>query len=356
MRLDAQRLDLIRGCAVQGLRRGDVLRDDLDHVHVGDELVQQPLQRDQRAGHRGHRARYLDAVPLRQLGQRGHERGQVQVLQVHGAVFGHNGVQIGQQRRIVGRIGLSAGESQQAVGERRRVLFGHGEDHLLEHRTGFGVEPAGHAQVDQDDLSAGDDDVAGMRIGVEEAVVEHLGGVVVDELGTDLLQVVSGGDQLFGVRDGDALHIVHHHHMLGAQIHVGFRAVHVDVGLAEAFELGQIAGLHEEVRLGFEGIPELLDHTAQVHHLRTGHDAGGQTGDRTHDGYVLGHGLTHAGALHLDGHVLAGEQCGPMHLGQRCGTQRGGVDVLEDLADGASVFRGQRLQDGLVRHWVGVGA
>ena len=316
MTLDPKRLEFVLRGLIDALAGGDVLRDDLDHIDVGNELVEQPLKRDQRARHRRHRARHLDAVPLRKLRQRRHERGDVEFRQVHGAVFGDDHIQIGQQRRIVLRLGLGSGETQQTVGERRRILLGHREDHLLEHRSRGEVEPAGHAQVDEHDLPAGDDDVARVRVGVEETGVQHLRGVVVDELGADLLEVVARLDQLLRVGYGDAVNVVHDDHMLGAQLHVGLRAVHVPVRLAEAFEFAEVARLDQEVGLGFEGVPQLLDHAAQIHHLRAGHHFGRGLGDSAHDGHVLRHDLAHAGALHLHRHVLAGQQFGPVHLRQ----------------------------------------
>ena len=87
-------------------------------------------------------------------------------------------IQIGQQCRIILRIGLSSGETQQTVGKLGGILLGHGEDHVLQHGTGFGVEPASHAQVEQHDLPTAHHDVAGVRVRVEEAFVEYLRGVV----------------------------------------------------------------------------------------------------------------------------------------------------------------------------------
>ena len=45
-----------------------------------------------------------------------------------------------------------------------------------------------------------------------------------------------------------------------------------------------------------------------------------------------------------------------MHLREACRSERCGVDMVEDFACRASVFVFQHLQDGAVRHGVGVGA
>ncbi len=295
-------------------------------------------------------------MPLRHLRQRGEHGGDVEVRQIDRAEFLDDHIEVGEQRRIVLGVGLRAGEPQQPVGERRRILFRDGEDHVFEHGAGFRVEPSGHAEVEQHDLPAVHHDVAGVRVGVEESFVEHLRGVVVDQFGADLLEVVAGLHQPVGVGDGDALHIVHHDYVFGAQVRIGLRAVHVPVSFAEPFEFRQIARFDEEVGFRFEGVPQLLDHAGEVDHLRAAHGFRGEPRDGAHDGHILRHGFAHARALHLDRHVLAGAQFRAMHLREACRAERRGVDVLEDLVRRASVFVFQHAQHRVVGHGVGVGA
>ena len=216
MAFESQRFRLVLGEILLRRARRDVVGDDLDHVHVGNEFVKQSLQRDQRTADRGDGARHFDAVALRHLRQGRQHGGDVQFGQVHCAEFLDDHVQIGQQCRIILRIGLSSGETQQTVGKLGGILLGHGEDHVLQHGTGFGVEPASHAQVEQHDLPTAHHDVAGVRVRVEEAFVEYLRGVVVHEFGADFLQVVAGCKQLVRMGDGDAFHVVHDHHVFGA--------------------------------------------------------------------------------------------------------------------------------------------
>ena len=96
-----------------------MLGDDLDHVDVRNELVEQTLQRHERAPHRGHRAGDLYAVPARHLRERGDERRQIEVGEVHGAELLHNAVEIAEQRRVVRPLHIGAGEAEQRVGEIR---------------------------------------------------------------------------------------------------------------------------------------------------------------------------------------------------------------------------------------------
>ena len=149
---------------------------------------------------------------------------------------------------------------------------------------------------------------------MEEAFVKHLRGVVVHKFGADLLQIVARFDKFVGMRNGDALHIVHDHNMLGTQFRVGLRAVHVFVAFAESFEFRQIAGFNQKVGFRFEGVPQFLDHAGEIDHLRAVHGFGGYSCDGAHDGHILCHGFAHSRPLYFYGHVLAGGKFRAMHL------------------------------------------
>ena len=125
-----------------------------------------------------------------------------------------------------------------------------------------------------------------------------------------------------------------------------------DVDLDELSEvLGKLKGIANRQI----GVIE-LDHTLEIDDLRVGEQFRRHLGQRAHDRHVLRHGFAYAGALHFDSHILTGDERGTMHLGQRCRTQRLGVDAREDLLDGPAVLLGERIHHGLVRHRVGVGA
>ena len=139
MAFESQRFRLVLDEILLRRARRDVVGDDLDHVHVGNEFVEQTFQGDQRASDRGDGARHLDAVALRHLRQGRQHGGDVQFGQIHCAEFLDDHVQIGQQCRIILRIGLSSGETQQTVGKLGGILLGHGEDHVLQHGTGLAL-------------------------------------------------------------------------------------------------------------------------------------------------------------------------------------------------------------------------
>ena len=88
-----------------------------------------------------------------------------------------------------------------------------------------------------------------MGVGVEEAVVDHLLGVVVHQLGADLAEIVAGLLEALRLVDRDALHEVHHHDVTRAEGGKRPRARDVRAVGVVAPELLERACLHEEVRL-----------------------------------------------------------------------------------------------------------
>ena len=191
---------------------------------------------------------------------------------------------------------------------------------------------------------------------MEETFVKHLRGVIVDQFGADFLQIVARFDKFVGMRDGNALDVIHDHHMFGAQFRVGLRTVHIFVAFAESFEFRQIPRFDQEVRFRFEGVPQFLDHAGEIDHLRAAHGFGGDSCNGAHDGHILCHGFAHSRPLYFDGHVLAGGKFRAMHLRKTCRSKRRGVDMFEDLVNRTTVFVLKHLQYRTVRHRIGVGA
>ena len=55
-----------------------------------------------------------------------------------------------------------------------------------------------------------------MRVGMEKAILKHLGRIVVDNGRPNLLKIVPRLDQTLGIGDGDAVDVVHDNDVLGA--------------------------------------------------------------------------------------------------------------------------------------------
>ena len=330
--------------------RAHVALDDLHDGDVGQQVVHHALERHERAREHGDRARKLDAILLRHGDDRVHEGADVEVREVRGAVVGDDGVEVGEQVRLVDVGHAGDREAHEAVGEGGRVAPAHGEHHVAHGAAVVGGEPPHDAEVHVDDLALVDHEVARVRVGVEEAVVEHLGGVVVGELGADLGEVVALGDEARRVVDGDSIDEVHDHDVARAERGIGLGAVdEATVGVVAA-ELLEAARLDEEVRLLAERLPELVHHRLQVDELVLAHEAARVARERPHDRDVLRHDLFDVRALDLHGDELAGHEARLVHLRHGRRAQRAVVDGVEDLLERGLVLGAQGLDHGRVVH------
>lgn len=139
-------------------------------------------------------------------------------------------------------------------------------------------------------------------------------------------------DELLRIANRDTVDVLHDEYFLGAILRIRFETVEEGDVLIEFGEFGEILGFLIEVRFLEEGLPELLDHVAQVNDLVVLHEALCMFGERAHHIDVLRHGDTDAGALHLDGDELTAlAQDRPMHLRKRSTAEGRGVDFREDL-------------------------
>ena len=77
---------------------------------------------------------------------------------------------------------LGGGERDERVLQVGGVLLAHGADDVAEPGAVARGQAPHDTQVDVDHLAAADEHVARMRVGMEEAVVEDLGRVVVEHL------------------------------------------------------------------------------------------------------------------------------------------------------------------------------
>ena len=256
----------------------------------------------------------------------------------------------------LGRIATRHGKAHERILELWHVALGHGENHVLYDTAIVARHASDHAQVDKVNDAVLEDDVSRMRVGMEKAVIEHLRRVVLDNRGTDLFQVIALGHQAFRIGDRNAVDVIHNHHVLGAQVQIGFRARHAMNALMELVEVVEVFGLGQKVGLLAKRGPQLLDYAVQVNELIGVDELGNDTHHRADDIDVLCHNLLRTGALHLDGHVLARHQTSAVHLRERCATKRIGVDRIEHLPQAQAVFFFQTAEYDLVRHRLHVGA
>ena len=238
----------------------------------------------------------------------------------------------------LGRVAARHGKAHERVLELGHIAFGHGENHVLDDTAVVTRHAPDHAQVDKVDNAVLEDDVSRMRVGMEKAVVEHLRRVVLDNRRADLFQVIALGHQALGIGDGNTVDVVHDHHVLGAKVQIGFGARHAVHAFVEVIEIVEVFGLGQKVGLLAKRGPQLFDHAMQVHKLIGVDKLRNDAHHRANDVDVLRHNLLRAGALHLNGHVLAGHQTGTVYLRERRAAERVGIDRVEHLPQALAVF------------------
>ena len=111
----------------------------------------------------------------------------------------------------------------QGVRQLGRALNAHRMDDASKSGALSRSQTTHHAKVDIDDLPLADDDIARMRVGMKEAVIENLRGVVVQQLLADFRQIVTRSKQLVAMRDVDAFDILHDQHVLARILGVHVR-------------------------------------------------------------------------------------------------------------------------------------
>ena len=185
------------------------------------------------------------------------------------------------------------------------------------------------AQVDVDHLAALNQDISRMRVGMEEAMLHNLRGVIVHNLYADFFQVVAIFKQTLCIANGNAINVFHDQDFFGAIVHIGLRAGNIHHVFVEQRKLFQVARLFQEVGFLQKGNPQLFHYIAQIEHLIILHETRCLLGDRAHHIDVLSHGGAHAGTLYFNSHLVAVRQNRTMNLSHRGAAQRLWVYFLE---------------------------
>ncbi len=176
-------------------------------------------------------------------------------------------------------------------------------------------------------------DVAGVHVGVEEAVAKHLREEDLHAVARQLMRVDAGRTQFVGVRDAHAVHALHHEHLRGAPVpeHLGHQQ---QLGLGEVTaQLAGVGGLAHQVEFVVQVLVELGDHLARLQALAVRPQLLHPRGHVAHQREVAVDHRQHAGTQHLHGHLAAvvgtAAQGGEVHLRDRGAGHRMMVEAME---------------------------
>ncbi len=225
-----------------------------------------------------------------------------------------------------------------------RVCDGHGvlahrRDHQINRAIAhFGRQPTHHAQIDQTEdggrWRAGDEDVAWVRIGVEEAVLEdHLDDHPDARLRDARALMTVIPDRLI---DLGAREELEREHLLRRRLPVHLREAHARMPVEVLRELDGVVGLLLEVELAGDRAVELIDEPDRRVEARFGNGPLHQRRERVEDLHVARNRDARAWTLDLDDHLARAAlvaQDGAVYLADRRGGERRLVEALVDLVE-----------------------
>src|SRR5262249_46691383 len=112
------------------------------------------------------------------------------------------------------------------------------------------IDAANHTEVDEADYIAGNDHyVAGMRIGVIHAMSEDHCEVEIGAAAGNFLEIEAEVLQFFGMRELDALEVLHGQHAGRGELRIGARDFDRRIVSKEVGELSDVAELAGEIEL-----------------------------------------------------------------------------------------------------------
>ena len=215
------------------------------------------------------------------------------------------------------RFGLFVPEGQleQHLGGPRLVAAHHGIHQFHESLAGVAVHGTHHAEIKQADHVVGQDEkIAGVWVGMEEAMIENLGQQDVGTAAGDQLAIVALLVQPVQQGNLDTVHEFGGQHAFGGLLpaHLGdVNRLVVQKGTGHPFHAGGFQGI---VHLLFDGSGKLFDDLDRPVVGNLFDVALGQGSQVEHDLQIHLHQLADPRPLNLDGHILTVFESGAVDL------------------------------------------
>ena len=270
---------------------------------------------------------------------------EAQLCERRAVVLVHEGLDLGLE---LGEVGLPriARPVEQDLGHGLRVALYQPEQQRQQLFAPARRQPPHHAEIDEGQTVAGQvEDVAGVRVGVEEAVLDdhlhhRLGAALREHLAVQP-RGVHGGQVLAGHTVDQILHI----HARGGVLPVHARNPHVVQRREVARDAFGMAAFGSQIQLSPQRTGELAHQLLGAVGRQRGPLARGHAGQALEQPEIgVDHGFD-AGAAHLHHHLGAVVQPGAVHLRDGRGSERRGVELREyRLGLAAQVFAKLRPQ------------
>ena len=320
------------------------------HVEVGRQRAPQPLQRDEGLDQQRQIGRQRQPVLAQDGGDIVHHPAQAELGQRGAAVLVDEGDHILLQRLHVGVAGI-LGPLHQHLDHRLGIAL-HQAEHQRQQLVAARIaEPAHHAEIDEGQPVARQvEDIARMRIGVEEAVLDdHLQ----HRLRAALRQqhaVEPGGVHPRQLMAGNAVDALLHIDPLAGPVPVDGR----DDDVLAPGEMGGdtlgVVALALQVQLAAQRAPELAHQAGRLVGAQVGPLVLGQLRQALEQAQIGLDDRADAGPAHLDDDLGAVVQLRAVHLRDRGRRQRLGIEAGEDLLGRRAQVLGELGAHHLDRH------
>ncbi len=239
-----------------------------------------------------------------------------------------------------GDVLADVGDSLDALPEQRDIVASDRDEHVDDRGLLDRVEPAHSAEVDEPERAvAQDEHVPWMRVGVEEAVPEHLVEHRAKQPLGEKPAIGSPLSGLLGIGDGHPFEPLLDEEPVGAEIAVELRDSDVARRTDEHRHLLHRRRLALEVELGEEAPRELVEHLTRANALAEAGPLLGDFGDERQRREVAVHHVRDVGPLDLHDDRLARLKLGGVGLTDRRGGERLPVEAVEDLLGGGVELR-----------------
>ena len=217
---------------------------------------------------------------------------------------------------------------------------------MIHQRPLRGIERAGHAQIDPDDLLVAHDDVAFVRIGMEESRIDHLHDVILRQPVRKLVEVVALRDERSMVVYLWPRDILHHQNGLRRIFRIRTGARDPLASFKLLVELHQIIELDRKIKFVCGSALELGQKAFQRSYQLFMFDSADLMPQQ---GQVLSHLLLDSRTTNLHCHYRAIQERGLVHLCDRGRPQRALFDRCEHGIPGMTeVFLDARDNGGKV--------
>ena len=243
----------------------------------------------------------------------------------------HHLLHIVKEGALVNGIGLHIAHAHGGAHDHACVASGHAKDQFCNSLPCIGADAANHAAVNEGHAAiVMDEDIARVRISMEEAQFERLSEDGPRAVGNDLLTNVKGNRCVGSAREQLALNLLDGQNTSGGCFPIHLREANARVARKRISHAVRAAGFNSQVGLAPQFLAE-FSHNFHGAETTLGQSLLGESGDKGKRLHVSLNLIRCIGAQQLDDHLRTILPDGAVHLRHAGSSKRLGIDPLEQV-------------------------